>query len=234
LASSWQFAGYLFSDYHSLLLATFVTILVWSLLFVIHSASYQTGLFFGLISYFGVIISRNFAFLILLQATAILIFMRHKSYWYKQRMGNLAFFGVCLALLTFVLSFPSAVNVSSPRLIASDLLVALSGKSIFILAFLGMILLFRQNRFKNDLYIYTYAIAVLLAFSVFIDRGIFASYCYLLLLIYLTVVPIDILLMNADRKNALYLVYIIVALLDSHLEGRLENFIGLFANIVSP
>lgn len=105
LVSSWSFSKILAHQYGLTLSSTYTLFWMWSVLWVVKSSSYRTGLFLGLISFYGALIHPIYVFLIPFQVIIILITNKEKNFWYKKQTLKYASYGYVLAVLSCLFSF---------------------------------------------------------------------------------------------------------------------------------
>ena len=76
------------------------------------------------------------------------------------------------------------------------------------------------------------SIVTLFVYSLFFDANLNEAFSIMWPIAFLSLVPLEVLFQAISklrsRRNLLYLIYIIICLLDSHLEGRVKIFLKLF------
>ena len=76
------------------------------------------------------------------------------------------------------------------------------------------------------------SIATLFVYSLFFDANLNEAFSIMWPIAFLSLIPLEVLFQSISklrsRRNLIYLIYIIICLLDSHLEGRVKIFLKLF------
>jgi hypothetical protein len=244
LVSSWGYAVILYKEPGSSLSMTFSLIWVWSMLWVARSSTYKTGLFLSLVNCLGVIVNPHFAFLILLQIPLFLwVFFKPETKWFRRQFLKYSMFGYVLSL--GILFFHHKYGV--PNLgtsVLNEILFHFRKKAFLILSFLGVLILiiksFKSKRgIFHDFYFDQSRLVEMMFFSLiffllnFFWIGLGAtSFLIVCLLIFLSLIPLELLFQKTSRlrssRNMIFVIYVLICLLDSHLEERIKIFLKLF------
>jgi len=245
LLSSWSFTKILVADFGSSLVSTYSLLWVWTLLWVIRSSTYRTGLFLGLVGLFGALINKNWILLWIPQLLLIHIFLKDKTGWYKRQLFRYASFGLVLTILVYFASSgyfddTFVFNTSYPELLGR----IFKRKAFFSLSIFGFlvtgIVLFKKDHklFRNIKidaeYVLNLSIAcsVLILFDLFTSSGIFSDFSLMWLFALVSLFPLEIIFQTMSRlrssRNMIYLIYILICLLDSHFEGRVKIMLRTF------
>jgi hypothetical protein len=243
--SSWSFTKILVADFGSSLVSTYSLLWVWTLLWVIRSSTYRTGLFLGLVGLFGALINKNWALLWIPQLLLIHLFLKTKTLWYKKQLLRYASFGLVLTLLVYfggagyfddAFSFNSSNAELIARIFKRKAFFSLSVFGLFITLFVlfkGDHRVFRNIKIDREYALNLFiACSVLIGFEVFTSTGIFSDFSLMWLMALLSLLPLEIIFQTMSRlrssRNMIYLIYILICLLDSHFEGRVKIMLRTF------
>ena len=249
LLSSWSFPKLLASNIHWTITSTFLAFWLWAILWASKSQTYRCGLFLGLLSFWGVLINPSYFFLIPAQiALLYFIFLRNQTSWFKNQMLKYLSLGVILSIICFISNREAlqGINTTSAAELLSQVLKAIDVKAFFILAIGGVILIgckilercfgkefpltknWRINAVNLQTFIIAFSTALLLSF--FIDHLLFYGFSILWPLCWLSLVPVEWIFQSLSKlrstRNLIYGIYILICLLDSHLEGRIKILIN--------
>ncbi len=246
VVSSWSFLKINETQLGTALSAGYCITWVWSLVWVAKSSTYRAGLFLGLLTYWGTILNYTYTYLGIIQIILIYLFyLDDKTPWFRRQLIKYASFGLGLALINyfFLVDYNEIHHVEYLRPI-NDFFLLLKRKSFFSLSYIGVILYsfkVTSSRFKFlkniglpvlNLRQVGAAILILICFGLLIENSILTGMTGLWILTLFSILPIEILFQGIsrlrNRRNFYYLVYIIIALLDSHFEGRIKTFVQLF------
>jgi len=245
LISSWSYSKILADSPGSALFSTFTLLWVWATLWIIRSGSYRVGLFWGMLLYWSVLLNKAFAFLGVVQIIVVFYYLRDKTKWFRKKIVKYTLFGGALAVATILLdrSFIEhhVISTISPF---TEIIQAIERKAFFILAVPGLMLtlLFTLLPDKGILRVSTIdhkalsviAIMALIACqgSFILDEDLFSDFGVLWVLTFLSLLPIETIFQTINRlrsrRNIIYFLYILVCLVDSHLEGRIKILIKSF------
>jgi hypothetical protein len=227
--STWSFSLIL-EDSFSFCFSTTVTILwIWSTMWAINSFSYRSGFVVGLVQYCLVLISPQAFFLGLFQFPLIAYYFRtFKSVWYLKQFLKYSLFGVLASFLTYLTHNNNELSLSFFEL--QDFLAEVSKiffrKSLYLISLLGIvILMFKKNLNKEMREIILTWFVFFLA-SIFIYPHWLDGFTVVFTLVFLSLIPLDEIFQNLNnmrsRRNLIFGIYILICLLDSHLEGRVK------------
>lgn len=246
LLSSWSFTKVLASNFGDAITTTYSLLWVWTLLWVVKSATYRAGLFLGLVSYLGTIINQSFALLIIPQSILLyFIFFKDKSLWYKRQTLKYSSFGIILSLVVLFSNLEVLQNLMPiGENYGSEFIRILNRKAFFSLSYFGIIFLFMKamnvkipliTEFKVnrenviDIFI---MIATIFVSSLFLDAYLVRSFSLMWIFVFFSLIPLELVFQSISRlrssRNMIYLIYILICLLDSHFEGRVKIFLRIF------
>lgn len=245
LLSSWSWTKVLVADYGSALFETYSLLWVWTLLWVTRSSTYRTGLFLGLVGFYGTIIFYQWWLLWIPLLGLIYFFLNNKTTWFRKQGLRYASFGIGLTLITLLVSSGLSQNYFNLDSRYLDTIVKIfRRKAFFSLAPLGLLVsllyVFRSQfkafqNFKMDLpYLkhFLISVTVLFLFNLVGGSGIFGSFSLMWAFAWFSLVPLELIFQTMSRlrssRNMIYLVYILICLLDSHFEGRVKILLRTF------
>ncbi|MCR9203996.1 MAG: hypothetical protein NXH75_05440 [Halobacteriovoraceae bacterium] len=237
--SSWSWTKVLVADYGTSLYSTYSLLWVWTLLWVTRSSTYRTGLFLGLVGFYGTLINYQWWFLWIPQLVLMYFFLNEKTMWFKRQALRYASFGFGLTVIAFISHSGLSQNYFNFDTQYLDSVYQIfRRKAFFALAPLGFVLAvlacyWDSNKFVNQLkidskYMLQLAAAtiLLIAYTLFGGSGIFDAFSLMWLFSILSLFPIELVFQTMSRlrssRNMIYLIYILICLLDSHFEGRVK------------
>ena len=240
LVSAWPVPRFLAQDPGAAVVGSFSLVWVWAVLWASRGSTYKTGLFLGMVGFWGGLVARPFAFLALAQVPLVFWFLGGRTPWFRGRLlkYSLAGTGMLAAVLASDARPPAAFAwPPGPWPSATDLL--LLGKAFFVVAPLGACALLLKilpgtaglwpsgmdaaaaRRFAACVAVYG---ALCLAF----DPGMAGGLSLLWVVAFLSLLPVEALIQAVPRlrpsRRAIYLLYVLICLLDSHLDGRIKAF----------
>lgn len=246
LISSWSVVKILAADPAAALSTTFSLLWVWTFLWVTKSATYRSGLFVGLVAFWGSLLNPAFFFLIFAQV-ALLFFVFHdqNTAWFRRQQLRYAAFGFILAIIAFMLSNESFRTMQPLSLaFVSNLITTISRKALYSLSLIGLAVIgfkffiphiraLKNVHFDHErLKILVVTFTILFIYSLFFDANLNNAFALMWPIAFLSLIPLEVLFQSISKlrssRNLIYLVYIIICLLDSHLEGRVKIFLKLF------
>lgn len=248
LVSTWSISKILIEDPGQTLTATYSLLLIWSFLWVVKSSTYRSGLFWGLINFYGVLLNHGNLFLIFPQLLGIFfITNKDQTIWYKRQHLRYMLLGILLSLYAFFSDW-SSINYSTTDFVFYDDLIRLiNRKSFYILSLFGVAILlfdfFKRNKLaigklsseRNHLYIILIGFVVVVINSAIFNTNLDKSFSILWMINFLCLVPVELIFNSMSRfrsaRNMVYLIYIIACLLDSHFEGRVKIFMKYLKNL---
>ncbi len=246
LLSSWSFSKILAADYGASYQATYSLLWIWAFMWVVKSLSYRTGLFLGLVNYYGSIINQSWALLFFIQIVLIYFFFLNEStLWFRQQMLKYSFLGGGLCLLV-ILTHPSIFSNNS-TLTFNDLAnigTIFNQKSFFILSLFGLIIAILKYLIPDQQYLKAFkiekeclkqlaiALMVLFFYGLIIDANLIKNFLPIWVIALFSLIALEFIFQRMNRKrsnrNMVYLVYMLICLLDSHFEGRIKIFLTIF------
>lgn len=248
LISTWSFSLLLKKDVFFCATTTFSVLWVWGILWCVKSATYRSGLMFGLLSYIGVVLNYNnfFLFPVGLALLYFLLLKHEHTQWYRIQFVKYSSLGMFLMLITLIthvdLNFFS--NAMTPPELVNYFQQVINRKAFFSLSFIGAIFLallfiFPQwKKFKGlmldqlRLKELTLLVAILVLAGLFIEKDLVRGFGLMWVVVFLSVLPLEgifqALSRVRSRRNIIFASYIIVCLLDSHFEGRVRILYHFF------
>ncbi|MBL7665495.1 MAG: hypothetical protein JNM93_10215 [Bacteriovoracaceae bacterium] len=241
LISSWSFSKILQADVGASLTTTYSLIWIWSLVFCTKSSTYRSGLFMGLVCYWGTLIHQNFAFLLPIQLILLNLFLvKERTKWYRMQTMKYSILGIILTFISFFSHADTAFSYKGIGIveIVTQSVAFLDQKAFFWLAGFGLIIVLSSrfaNRFNqlsklrmdttklNEVLISFLIIAVV---SIILERSLLNHFGLLWVFVLLSLIPLEWIFQGItrlrSRRNIIYVLYILICLLDSHFEGRLK------------
>ena len=249
IASTWSLSKIVGSSIILTYTTTFLVLWVWSFLWSIKSSTYRSGLFTGLVLAFGTMLDIHYIFLLPITLLSIyFIFLKRETLWYRRQWLKYNALGILVTLGVSLSHFEMGKMFSGQPLeylytIVSDLI---HKKAFYVLSFFGVILIscYRLNLLKKYLSFVTFdkerLNQLLFCFLVIIFSGLVFSRVYidgfslLWIIAFLSLIPLEWIFQSISRlrskRNIIYTLYILVCLLDSHLEERIKIIGKLFLN----
>ncbi len=243
LISSWSFSKIMGADYGAALATTYSLFWVWSMLWVTKSGTYRSGLFLGLINYYGVLLNQTLVFLVFIQfALLYFFFLSDKTTWFKKQMFRYALFGLFLCLGVTLVNLEKFETLRPLSLQYWDHFIYLfNRKSIYALSFMGVLLMLIKLASPNLGVLKTFqidrhrsleflsAIMCLFAYALIFERNLVSEFSLVWMFAFMSIIPLEFIFQSISRlrsrRNMIYVAYILICLLDSHFEGRVKIFI---------
>lgn len=245
LLSSWSFTKILANNFGDAILSTYTVVWVWSTLWVAKSSTYRSGLFLGLVGFWGALINPYFALFSFLQLALLQkVFLEDKTSWYRKQLVKYYILGFILIVGLLISRWNYNWNLEFlDRTFVFMIKDILSRKAIFALSIFGAaiytmkyfspnmkfvkVLEIERNRLKQ------LGISLLcIACFTLIIMPINKSFSLMWPLALFSLVPIELIFQQLSRlrskRNVIFVAYILVCLLDSHLEGRIKIILRLF------
>jgi len=245
LISSWSWTKLLVADYGASLTSTYSLLWIWSLLWVIRSSTYRTGLFLGLVGMYGVLINKMWVMLWVPHLILIFYFLHNKTSWFKRQLFRYASFGLVISLIIFLGTTTrnlSVFNLSSHYI--EQVSNIFQRKAFFALSPIGLILgvlaykkvnwsLLKNFKLNVEYLRYTgVCVVFLILFNLVTDSGIYNGFSLMWIMTTLSLIPLELVFQALSRlrsnRNMIYLIYILICLLDSHFEGRIKVLLRIF------
>ena len=246
LVSTWSFSLFLRQDLLSSFNTTFTIIWAWAVLWSAKSSTYRAGLMYGLLCYIGVILNYNFAFLFPIGLALIyMVALNDKTDWYRSQFVKYTFLGLILILMTLITHIDLRFFESQYTVLELKKLVyqIFDRKAFYSLAFLGLVtvLIHLSNRKlklplmimdKPLLKLLSIMLIVMVPLALFVDQDFLGNYAALWWIVMLAMLPLEwifqALSRSRSRRNFIYMIYVLVCLLDSHVEGRFRQAYRFF------
>ncbi len=246
LLSSWSFSKILAFDYGASYQATYSLLWVWTFMWVIKSSSYRTGLFLGLMNYYGSIINQSWSFLFFIQIVLIyFFFLGESTTWFRRQVLKYSLLGggLCLfVILTHpnIFSGPNALNYNYLKSLGD----IFNQKAFFILALFGIFIFILKYLIPGQKYFEAFkvdserlkqliaALAVLFIYGLIFDANLVKNFLPIWVIVLLSLISLEFIFQKMNRRrshrNMIYLIYMLICLLDSHFEGRVKIFLKIF------
>lgn len=245
IITSWSFSLIMKNHFSHIPETIFSVCWVWSILWSLKSYSYRSGFIIGFLNYLMVLVNPSFIFLIPFQFFLIGYFLRKiKNSWYRNQFFKYTILGNLLAVFSFFThNDPSfSFDLVNTEVYFLEIINILNKKSLYVISFLGLLTMLLgsifPNKYKNKIrseetLITLGAWSVFFIVSAFFVPIAITGYTLVFILVFLAIAPLDILFeklsLLRSKRNLIFMIYVIICLLDSHLEGRIklmyENFL---------
>ncbi len=245
LLSTWSYPKLLAENYHWAITSGYLLTWIWAILWATKSSTYRCGLLLGLVSFWGTLINPSYAHLMPVQVILLYyLFFKSETAWFRLQVLKYMLFGIMLTVLIYT-SKLQALNWIEPMTSKAFwfyILRAIDRKAFYFLSFFGVILIFAKymNYFLkkevliisnwridfNKLREISICLFITLFLSVFIDSTLIYGFSIFWILTFLSLLPVEWIFQSMtvmrSRRNIIYAVYILICLLDSHIEGRIK------------
>jgi hypothetical protein len=247
LVSTWSFSLFLKKDIYACASTTFSVLWIWSILWCVKSATYRSGLMYGLLCFIGVCINYNYIFLFPAGLLFLYFsFLKESTDWYKNQFVRYTSLGMFLILVTLITHadlrfFEDDFSLSQ---FWSYLVTVIKRKAFYALALTGFVtmiimlikpkwkflstLSFDSERLRELIFL---VITTLLA-GLFIDKDLVMSFGFLWFIVFLSILPLEWIFQSISRlrsrRNFIYMIYVLICLLDSHFEGRVRMLYNFY------
>ncbi len=251
LVSSWSFSKLLAHDFSYSMTTTYSVLWVWALLWATKSSTYRSGLFIGLLNYYGTIFGiANIILLPVQLGMLYFIFLSNKTQWFRRQLLKYALFGSSLALLTAFAHYDSFSRLSSLTFNGfwNELSDLVDRKGFYILSFIGVLIVlayyleryikplgqfFKHISFdRTKMNVLTYSYLALAIAALLVDENMNRSFALMWPVVLFSLLPLEWIFQSISRlrsqRNMIYVAYILICLLDSHFEGRVKIVAKLF------
>lgn len=241
LVSTWSFALFLKRDLFACSSTTFSVLWVWAILWCIKSATYRSGLMYGLLCYIGVVLNYNHFFLFPIGLLLLyFFFLEEHTDWYRTQFLKYSFLGLFLIVLTLLTHVDLAFFEDGLTLTQMNTWITtlIKRKSFYSLSVIGLVALFilvwkpkwkLLNTFIVDvkrLRELTILVSIVIILALLVERNLMIGFGLLWFVVFLSILPLEWIFQTISRlrsrRNMIYLVYVLVCLLDSHFEGRVR------------
>lgn len=241
LVSTWSFSLFLKRDLFACSSTTFSVLWVWAILWCIKSATYRSGLMYGLLCYLGVVLNYNHVFLFPIGLGLLYFsFLSDHTDWYRGQFVKYTFLGLFLIALTMLthvdLSFFQD-GVTLPQF-QTWVTTVVKRKAFYSLSGIGLLALLVLLVSPGLKLFQTFAIdhkrlrelsvlvGILILLSLFVEKRLVTGFGLLWFVVFLSILPLEWIFQTISRlrsrRNFIYLVYVLVCVLDSHFEGRVR------------
>lgn len=245
--STWSYSRILAADFFYALTTTIPLLWTWSVLWSTRSGTYRSGVFTGLMCSFATII--NVLNIVLLPITLLsfyFVFLKEHTSWYKKQWLKYNILGSVISILIFISQSHTIqfMELSQLSLLIDQLGEFIYRKAFFVIAPIGFLLsltLFFKNtnthltflnfnveKFKELL------VCILSVFFVglFVNSEFLNGFSLVWVLAFFSLVPLEWIFQSISRlrskRNLIYAMYILVCVLDSHLENRIRTVGKIF------
>jgi len=246
LQSNWSFYKLYEGDLNILTYSCLVTILFWLYFFSLKSLTYRSGLLFGLFLPASIILENNFIWSFLLVALFLVISLRRYGNWYILQFFRYASGGALFASLGLFggLDFRSLgyfsitdLALSAGQVFKNKAFFINSINSIILIGVFGFIKLSSVKKWITvrgfNKFSFIFLPVYWISFSLFKFsklNNLLSVQVVLLSFLSLPVVDFVVWRLNnhRDKRTAVYFLFIVFVLLDSHLDGRVKVFFSSF------
>lgn len=244
--SSWSIPK-LFEYQLSAALWTYFPILwIWAMLWCIRSGTYRSGLILGLIHFLGALWGPEFSLLYIV--SILLLFgglLKNKTHWYRKQLFKYTLTGLALTFM-ILLSFSGQYQLGDSSLhghFGSQVLKYIDQKGLFGLAPIGLLIFLAAmlpwtrwrpstlNLSPQKTIEFACYFSVVLLFGNFL-APMLSGVNLVAWLTFFSLIPLEWIFQSMarmrSRRNFIYVIYVLICLLDSHVEGRIKIFAHLF------
>jgi hypothetical protein len=250
MISSWSFSKSLNAQPSDVLVSSYYLLWTWSIFWVAKSSTYRSGLFAGLIAFYGVVVNPSNIFL--MPFNFILIYsvgFFDKTFWFKKQFARYQLAGVLLIFIWLIVgNMEEQFMLGLHKNLLKEWWQILDRKAFYMLAIVGAPLLayyIKKDSKTNVTKMFhdVHALKLLsgcvvcgIALNFVIPRLFSASsFSFMWMLIVFSLVPIELIFKSMHRfrsnRNMVYLIYIIALVLDGHFEGRLKIMLRVLKQI---
>ncbi len=249
LLSSWNYSTILMNDLGSTIFSTYFMVWVWGMLWATKALSYRTGLFLGLITFFGALFNSSVFYFALIQIPLFyFLFFQSNTLWFRKQFLKYSSFGY--AMIVTILILNPSLNImpfsgsSAPEI--KELYYLAVRKGFFGLSIIGLMILvmkmvwkktyflkefhFNMDRFKELMFF----MALYISLDWIFNMGSFRQYSFIWPVAFFSLIPLEFLFQRISRlrssRNIIYLIYILICLLDSQFEQRVKIFIKMLGS----
>ncbi|WP_127715292.1 hypothetical protein [Halobacteriovorax sp. HLS] len=246
IISSWSVSKILVSDYGAILFESYSILWIWGLLWVTKSSTYRTGLFLGLLGFYGALLNQSYALLSILQVLVLIFyFLKDKTDWFKRQLLKYASFGLALMVLVVIFNFSLVADIEPSGIdFISNIKTLIDRKAFYTLSFFGVLIVLLKRttprlRSLTALHFdkvrideFNIGLFILFSFGIVINGLTLQGFSLLWIIAFFSLIPLEVVFLQISRlrssRNMIYLIYILICLLDSHFEGRFKIFLKLF------
>ena len=249
--STWSFSKILGEDYFASVSTTVSVLWLWSIMWSTRSGTYRSGLFTGLACMYLTIINPiNIVLLPIGLFFTYKIFLNNRTDWYKKQWLKYNLLGGLLSLLIFSYSLGEQdIIMNNAEMFFSNLMDYIYRKAFYIIApiGLGLTLFYLTNRSRlfftyvnfdrNKFNEVIFGITSIILVGILVNPYLVSGFSLIWILSFFALIPIEWIFQSISRlrskRNLIYAMYILVCLLDSHLESRFRIIGKMFLEIES-
>lgn len=241
LVSTWSFALFLKRDLFACSSTTFSVLWVWAILWCIKSATYRSGLMYGLLCYLGVVLNYNHFFLFPIGlALLYFFFLKDHTDWYRGQFVKYTFLGLFLIIITLLTHvdmsfFDDGLTLAQMSTWISTVIKRKAFYSLAAIGLVSMAMIIVKPKYKmfstfnvdvRRLRELVILVSILIVLSLLVEKNLMVGFGLLWFVVFLSIFPLEWIFQTISRlrsrRNMIYLVYVLVCLLDSHFEGRVR------------
>lgn len=249
--STWSLSRILADDYFASVSTTIPILWIWSLMWSSRSGTYRAGLFTGLVcAYLTMINPLNFILFPCGILLSYFYFLNEKTPWFRRQWFKYNIMGGLIALVVFFVGvLEKEIFIFNGQLLWGNLVDHIYRKAFYIIAPIGMVLItlyltkssrlflsyvtFDKKKLKETIV----GVLFILSLGFLINPDYINGFSMLWMLSFFALIPIEWIFQSISRlrskRNLIYAMYILVCLLDSHLENRFRIIGKLFLEIES-
>jgi len=246
--SSWAFFINVENEFLVVLTSSLPVFIIWSMLWVVTSATYRSGLVFGFCFVWAALLDITNVLFIPFIILMVVFYFKNKTNWFKKQFLKYTLIGLAITVFLIFSTTQPVFDFDNYKLsvFIDELIFIFSKKaflSLFIVSFVGAILYklkiikgkYSMNTVtKRNFQLLLCYVVLVFGFGFFINRTLINNISLFWILILLSLFPIEFIFQNLVRhrskRNAIFIFYILVALMDSHFEGRFRNISNIFIN----
>lgn len=241
LVATWSFSVFLKREPFICSSTTFSILWVWAILWCIKSATYRSGLMYGLLCYIGVVLNYNHLFLFPIGLLLLYFyFLGDHTDWYRGQFVKYTFLGLFLIVLTLLTHvdlsfFEDGLSMAQLTGWYSQLLKRKAFYSLSLIGAVTLVVLIWKPKNKlfstfnvdikrlRELLI---LVGILVLLSLIVEKNVLIGFGLLWFVVFLSILPLEWIFQTISRlrsrRNFIYTIYVLVCLLDSHFEGRVR------------
>lgn len=241
LVSTWSFSIFLKNDVYLGITTTFSVLWVWGILWCVKSSTYRSGLMYGLLCYWGVVLNYNHLFLFPVGLGFLyFLLLKENTDWYRGQFVKYTTLGMFLILITLIthLNLRFFEHSTDWNKLLQYLKIVIDRKAFFALSFIGLfslVIMLARPKWKSltalnldvlRLRELTILILCLLVLGILVEEELLIGFGILWFIVFLCVLPLEWIFQSLSRlrskRNFIYVIYVLLCLLDSHFEGRVR------------
>jgi hypothetical protein len=247
--STWSFSRILGTDYFSSMSTTAILVWTWSVLWATRSGTYRSGLLIGFVSaYITMINGMNFILFPITLIAFFFYFLKDQTIWYRRQwikytiLGGVISLGTCVSNLDY-----NALTVNMDYSILKEHLFDLIyRKAFFVIAPIGVVLSFIYllknktlqltlvNFDAKKFHEIFFCIVSMYIIGLIFNPDFLKDFSQMWVLAFFSLIPLEWIFQSISRlrskRNLIYAMYILVCVLDSHLENRIRIIGKMFLN----